>query len=159
MVAAPKVDLGLSANARKKVADALGDVLADHFVLALKTQNFHWNVTGPNFSGLHAMFGTQYEAMRDSADDIAERIRALGYPSPGGYAVYTQATNVKDAKGGESWQEMCAVLAADNDALVKRCREVKDAAEEAGDAETGDLMIERMGEMAKAAWMLRSQVG
>lgn len=153
-----KIDLGLSQNVRKKVADALGAALADHYLLALKTQNFHWNVTGPNFSGLHALFGTQYEALHAAVDEIAERIRALGYAAPGGFAAYLDLAGLKDAKGGETWQAMCTALAADNDALVKRCREIGDMADEAGDTETGDLMNGRKEEMSKAAWMLRSHV-
>mgnify|MGYP002784444703 FL=1 len=156
---AEKVDLGLGANVRKKVADGLAEVLADHYLLALKTQNFHWNVTGPNFQGLHTLFGTQYAALHLAIDELAERIRTLGFPAPGGFAVYGKLASLKEAKGGESWQEMCAQLAADNDALVKGCRKLGDMADEAGDTETGDLMNGRKEEMAKAAWMLRSHVG
>jgi len=156
---ADKVDLGLGANVRKKVADGLADVLADHYLLALKTQNFHWNVTGPNFQGLHTLFGAQYAALHAAIDEIAERIRTLGFPAPGGFAVYAKMATLKEAKGGEPWQEMCTLLAADNDALVKACRKLGDMADEAGDTETGDLMNGRKEEMAKAAWMLRSHLG
>ena len=156
---ADKVDLGLGANVRKKVADGLADVLADHYLLALKTQNFHWNVTGPNFQGLHTLFGTQYEALHLAVDVLAERIRTLGFSAPGGFAIYAKMASLKEAKGGETWQEMCAALAADNDALVRACRKLGDLADEAGDTETGDLMNGRKEEMAKAAWMLRSHVG
>jgi starvation-inducible DNA-binding protein len=153
------VNLGLSDNARKQVAEALGPILADHYLLALKTQNFHWNVTGPNFQGLHALFGTQYAALLAAVDVIAERIRTLGYPAPGGFAAYAKLATLPEAKGGESWSQMCGQLATDNDALVQRCRTARELAENMGDAETGDLMIERMDEMAKAAWMLRSHAG
>jgi len=156
---AEKVDLGLGANVRKKVADGLAEVLADHYLMALKTQHFHWNVTGPNFQGLHTLFGTQYAALHLAIDELAERIRTLGFPAPGGFAVYGKLASLKEAKGGESWQEMCAQLASDNDALVKACRKLGDMADEAGDTETGDLMNGRKEEMAKAAWMLRSHVG
>lgn len=153
------VSLGLSDNARKQVAESLGPILADHYLLALKTQNFHWNVTGPNFQGLHALFGTQYEALHAAVDEIAERIRTLGYPAPGGFAAYGKAATLQEAKGGESWSQMCDQLASDNDSLVARCRTVRELAESLGDAETGDLLIGRMDAMAKAAWMLRSHAG
>lgn len=139
---------------RKKVADGLAEVLADHYLLALKTQNFHWNVTGPNFAGLHTLFGTQYVALHTAVDELAERIRALGFPAPGGFAIYAKTASLKEAKGGEPWQEMCTALAADNDAPVKSCRKLGDLADEAG-----DLMNGRKEEMAKAAWMLRSHLG
>lgn len=153
------VSLGLSDNARKQAAESLGAILADHYLLALKTQNFHWNVTGPNFQGLHALFGAQYEALHAAVDEIAERIRTLGFPAPGGFAAYAKLATLPEAKGGESWSQMCEQLAADNDSLVQRCRPVRELVESLGDAETGDLMIQRMDAMAKASWMLRSHVG
>ncbi|TWT03062.1 Dps family protein [Reyranella sp. CPCC 100927] len=153
------VNLGLSDNARRQVAESLGAILADHYLLALKTQNFHWNVTGPNFQGLHALFGAQYAALHAALDEVAERIRTLGFPAPGGFVAYGKLATLPEAKGGESWGQMCEQLAADNDSLVQRCRPVRELAESLGDAETGDLMIERMDALAKAAWMLRSHVG
>lgn len=156
---ADKVDLGLGANVRKKVSEGLAEVMADHYVLALKTQNYHWNVTGPSFQGLHTLFETQYTALHLSVDLLAERIRALGYPAPGSFASFGKLATLKEAKGGENWEEMCSQLAADNDALVKACRKLGDLADEAGDTETGDLMNGRKEEMAKAAWMLRAHVG
>ncbi|HJQ58176.1 MAG TPA: Dps family protein [Vineibacter sp.] len=153
------VNLGLSDNARNQVAQSLGPVLADHYLLTLKTQNFHWNVTGPNFQGLHALFGTQYEALFAAVDEIAERIRALGFAAPGGFAAYAKLASLPEARGGETWTQMCEQLAVDNDSLAQRCRAVRELAEGMGDAETGDLMIERMDALAKAAWMLRSHVG
>jgi starvation-inducible DNA-binding protein len=60
---------------RKKIADGL---LADTYTLYLTTHNFHWNVTGPMFNTLHAMFMTQYTELWNAVDPIAERIRSLG---------------------------------------------------------------------------------
>ena len=97
------VSLGLSDNARKQVAESLGPILADHYLLTLKTQNFHWNVTGPNFQGLHSLFGTQYEALFAAVDEIAERIRALGFPAPGGFAAYGKVAK-PGARCANSWQ-------------------------------------------------------
>src|SRR5919197_211321 len=69
----------------QRVADALSNVLADTFVLYLKTHNFHWNVTGPMFQTLHSMFEEQYNELWTAGDLIAERIRALGFFAPGTY--------------------------------------------------------------------------
>ena len=151
-----KIDLGLTAATRSKVAAALRPVLADHYALAAKTHAFHWNVTGPNFIGLHELFGKQYLALLGAADDIAERMRALGSKAPGGLGTLAKLSSVKEPGDNEDWKQMCLTLAADCDALVKACRKVQDAAEDGGDVETGDLMIERMDVLAKDAWMLRS---
>jgi starvation-inducible DNA-binding protein len=152
------VNIGLSNNARKVSAEWLGRVLADSYLLYVKTQNFHWNVTGPHFGELHKMFGDQYEALADAIDEIAERIRALGHPAPGSMAVFQKLGSLTEAKGELSANEMISQLAEDNEAVIRVLREAKDAVEKAGDAETGDLFIERMQAHGKAAWMLRVQL-
>ena len=72
------IDIGISQDQRQQIADGLGRLLADTWVLYGKTHGFHWNVTGPMFNSLHGMFDTQYNELWDSLDEIAERIRALG---------------------------------------------------------------------------------
>ena len=74
----------LSVNRRKAIAEGLSRLLADSYTLYLKTHNFHWNVTGPMFSTLHTMFMDQYTELWNALDEIAERIRALGF-SPRGW--------------------------------------------------------------------------
>jgi starvation-inducible DNA-binding protein len=78
-----KTDIGIADKDRRKVADGLSHFLADSYTLYLKTHNFHWNVTGPMFNTLHAMFMTQYSEQWTALDEIAERIRALGHRAPG----------------------------------------------------------------------------
>ncbi len=153
-----KIDIGLKDNSRKTVADALGKVLADTYTLYLKTHNFHWNVTGPNFYSLHKQFEELYTELAAAVDEIAERIRALGHLAPGSYAAFGKLTTVKEATGVPAARDMVRQLAADNELVVRSAREVKDLAESVGDVETGDLMIERMQVHEKAAWMLRVQL-
>lgn len=153
------INIGLSDKARKTSAEALGEVLANSYALYLKTQNFHWNVTGPLFGTLHEMFGAQYAALALAIDEIAERIRALGHVAPGGLAAFAKLATVKDAPATPpSAAEMVKALAADHEALVRIARAARDKVEAGGDAESGDLLIERMDAHAKTAWMLRVQV-
>lgn len=77
------INIGISADDRQKIAHGLSGLLADSYTLYLMTHNFHWNVTGPQFNGLHQMFMTQYTEQWNALDMIAERIRALGHPAPG----------------------------------------------------------------------------
>src|SRR3569623_1479148 len=76
------IDIGIAEQDRKEIAEALSRMLADSYVLYLKTHNFHWNVTGPMFQTLHTKFMTQYTELWNALDLIAERIRSLGYPAP-----------------------------------------------------------------------------
>ena len=69
-----KISIGLTDAGRKAIADSLVKVLADTYALALKTQNYHWNVTGPSFAQYHAMFEEQYTALYAAGDEVAERM-------------------------------------------------------------------------------------
>ena len=51
-----KINIGIDAAQREQIAAGLSRVLADSYLLYLKTHNFHWNVTGPQFESLHALF-------------------------------------------------------------------------------------------------------
>jgi DNA-binding ferritin-like protein len=79
----------------------LSKLLADTYTLYLTTHNFHWNVTGPMFSTLQAMFMTQYTELWNAVDPIAERIRALGHPAPGSYAQFGRLITLGDAPADE----------------------------------------------------------
>ena len=81
-----KIDIGINSTDRKEIAQGLSHFLADAYTLYLKTHNFHWNITGPMFNSLHTMFETQYTEQWTALDEIAERIRALGFNAPGSYA-------------------------------------------------------------------------
>src|SRR5437773_6142200 len=90
------IDIGISADNRKAIADGLSRLLADTYTLYLTTHNFHWNVTGPMFNTLHTMFMTQYTELWNAVDPIAERIRALGHTAPGSYGRFGQLSSIAD---------------------------------------------------------------
>lgn len=157
--AASDMNIGLGANARKEVSACLGQMLASTYILQLKTQNYHWNVTGPQFNGLHTLFGTQYDAIALAVDEIAERIRSLGHITPASYREFGPASVVKEDKSAVTdANEMVANLAADNELVAKHCREWLARVQKAGDEGSADLLIRRMQEHEKAAWMLRSHL-
>jgi len=153
----PAIDTGLGEQARTSVAQGLGAVLASSFALALKTQNFHWNVTGPRFHGLHNMFEEQYTDLYEATDDIAERIRALGHTAQGGLSAFASQSTVEDApEAAPEAAEMVATLANDHQSLAKLIRGQISGAAEAGDEVTVGLLTDRLGVHEKTAWMLRS---
>lgn len=151
-------NIGIQEGHRKAVCQGLDRVLADSYTLYLKTHNFHWNVTGPRFSSLHALFETQYTELAAAVDEIAERVRALGFPAPGSYKQFTQLTSIDEETGVPSAEEMVRQLSADNETVVRTARAAFPAAEEAGDEATKDLLTQRMAAHEKAAWMLRSHL-
>ncbi len=152
-------DLGIPDDQRRAIAHGLSRLLADTYTLYLKTHNFHWNVTGPQFNSLHLMFETQYTELALAVDAIAERIRALGEPAPGSYSAYAALATVKEADGVPKADDMVAQLAADQATVVRTARAVFPAADAAHDEPTADLLTQRMQVHEKTAWMLRAQLG
>ena len=150
------IDLGISDKARLEIADGLSRLLADTYTLYLKTHNFHWNVTGPQFNSLHLMFENQYTELADAVDLIAERIRALGVPAPGSYSAFAALSSIAEAQGNPPAEEMVAILAADQLAVVRTARSVFPVADEAHDEPTADLLTQRMQVHEKTGWMLRA---
>jgi starvation-inducible DNA-binding protein len=156
VVTAPPMDTGIAEKDRAKIAAGLSVLLADNFTLYLKTHNFHWNVTGPMFNTLHLMFETQYNELWTANDQIAERIRSLGYPAPATLGEYEKLSSIKETPGQPKAEEMVALLVAGNEAVARTARSIFPAVEEAGDEATADLLTQRMQMHEKNAWMLRA---
>lgn len=150
--------IGMRDNTRQAIAESLGRVLADSYILYLKTQNFHWNVTGRNFHALHAMFEEQYQELAGAVDEVAERIRALGRPAPGSYREFAELGSLAEAQGRPDAETMVRTLAEDHETLARLVRESVNLAEEAGDHATVDLLGGRLTAHEKTAWMLRSSL-
>jgi starvation-inducible DNA-binding protein len=152
------VNTGIPEAERKAIAEGLSHVLADTYTLYLKTHNFHWNVTGPLFNTLHQMFMTQYTALAITVDDVAERIRALGFPAPGSYAAFAKLSAIRDEDGVPSAEDMIRRLVVGHETLVRTARNAFPAAEKGADEATADLLTQIMRASEKTAWMLRSQI-
>jgi len=153
-----KIDIGISEKDRQEISAGLARLLADSYTLYLKTHNYHWNVTGPQFNTLHQMFETQYSELAIAVDDIAERIRALGEPAPGSYKAYAKLTSIEEEEGLPSAEDMVRQLVKGQEAVVRTARKAFKAAEAANDEPTADLLTQRMQVHEKNAWMLRSMV-
>ena len=141
---------------RAAIAEGLSRLLADTYTLYLKTHNFHWNVTGPMFNTLHTMFEPQYTELALAVDDIAERIRALGFPAPGTYAAYSKLSSIKEQEGIPAAEEMIKLLVEGQEAVVRTARGIFPLLEKVSDEPTADLLTQRMQIHEKTAWMLRS---
>lgn len=150
------VDVATKPADRKKIADALEQFLADSYTLYLKTHNYHWNVTGPQFGALHLMFENQYIDLANAVDLIAERIRALGYHAAGSYQEFSARTTVAEGQPGTNAMEMVKQLAQDNQTVARAAASVIEVADAAGDQPTVDIATTRQELHEKNAWMLRS---
>lgn len=150
------IDIGIPDKDRKKIVAGLSKMLADSYILYLKTHNFHWNVTGPMFNSLHVMFMGQYTELWNALDPIAERIRSLGHPAPGSYKKFAALSSIKEEEGTPSATDMIKQLIAGQEAVVRTARAAFKIADAADDQPTADLLTQRMEVHEKNAWMLRS---
>jgi starvation-inducible DNA-binding protein len=155
--AAPAISIGIGEKDRAAIAAGLSKLLADTYTLYLTTHNFHWNVTGPMFNTLHAMFMTQYTELWNAVDPIAERIRALGHAAPGSYAQFGKLSSIADAPATPpKAMEMVRILVQGHEAVARTARSVFPLADKADDQPTADLLTQRLDIHEKTAWMLRS---
>jgi starvation-inducible DNA-binding protein len=154
---APAPNIGIDEKDRAAITEGLGRLLADTYTLYLTTHNFHWNVTGPMFNTLHAMFMTQYTELWTAVDPIAERIRSLGHPAPGSYAQFGKLSSLKDAPATPPKAlEMVRILVEGHEAVARTARSIFPLADKAGDEPTADLLTQRLTVHEQTAWMLRS---
>lgn len=144
---------GMSDQDRSTVAAALGEILDGTYRLLVKTHVHHWNVVGPLFHPLHLMTEAQYQDLFAAADVLAERIRALGHPT-----APPRVGTEKPRTAAMSVADLVADLVADNETLIRTMRDAAEAAEEAHDPVTHDLLVARMAVHEKAVWMLRAVI-
>ena len=152
----PHISVASDAD-RERLSQQLAGAVADTYMLMVKTHGYHWNVAGPLFVSIHELTEQQYQDLFEAADDLAERIRALGHKSPGSYRDFAEATAIEDDDGKpKTAKQMVEALAHDNEQIARRMKQASDIAEECGDKVTEDMLIDRMQTHEQNAWMLRA---
>jgi starvation-inducible DNA-binding protein len=146
----------LGRSACEQNSQSLSQILADTYILYLKTQNFHWNVTDERFHSMHEMFEEQYKELAEAVDELAERIRMLKSKAPGSMRQFLELTTLEEAEEGISGNDMLRALCHDREAVARHIRPKIDECIKLGDQGTGDLLIQHLRMHEKAAWMLRS---
>ena len=152
------VKTGIDRKDRKMLSELMGRALASTYVLYHKTHAFHWNITGPLFYSVHNMTEDQYNSLAEAIDDIAERIRAIGFRAPTGLAAYIADSRVEDVVDDKDAEGMIRQLANDNQLVATQLRDAVMEAEKVDDVYTADLLTARIGAHEEAAWMLNALV-
>jgi len=153
-----KTDIGISEKNRKKITQVLSPLLADTYTLYLKTQNFHWNVTGRDFYELHLLFEKQYNELSGAIDELAERIRALDFPVHASFKQFIEDTQFKTDNAIPDSDKMLQQLAHDHAAICSSIRIAITNLEDTDDVGTIDLLTRRLQEHEKTVWMLKSSL-
>ena len=153
-----KTHSGVAREDRAALAECLSQALANSYLLYLKTQNFHWNVVGPMFYSVHKLTEAQYEDLAEAIDDIAERIRAIGFIAPGSFEQFRALGMLEEETGTPDTQAMIKQLALDNEACSRTLRAAVEEAEKVEDVKTADLLTERIGQHEENTWMLTALI-
>ena len=151
-----EINIGITETDRSRSAEAVKALLASTYALYLKTHGYHWNVEGPHFQQLHALFMEQYTEMWNAVDELAERIRALGKYAPSSYSEMAMLSSISEEVGQPDWRAMVINLAKGHEDVAMSARQVLRVAEEIGDDATADVVTPRITLHEKTAWMLRA---
>lgn len=130
--------------------------LADAYAFQLKVNNYHWNVTGPNFPQYHEFLGKLYQEVFASTDNIAEQIRALGAYAPGSFTRFIELTDIEDEVNIPTSNEMISRLVSDNDKYLETLNMAFKLANQFDKQGLVNFLADRIDVHNKHAWMLRS---
>ena len=145
----------LGANARGDISGALNSVLADVFALYLKTKNFHWHVSGPNFRDYHLMFDEQAGDLFEMTDVLAERVRKVGGNTLRSIGQIAKMTTVEDNDADYvDPQDMLAELRDDNQQLIGRMRAAHGVCDEHNDKASTSILELFIDAAEKRVWFL-----
>lgn len=137
---------------------SLKTILADSVLLYLKTQNYHWNVEGPQFKSIHDLLELQYTDLAGAIDHIAELIRVYGEKAPGTFAAYKAISTIPDGDEHANASTMLTHLLEDQERIVKNLHIGIQAAHDANDDAASDALTQRVAVHQKNHWMLASML-
>jgi starvation-inducible DNA-binding protein len=139
----------------KEISTDLRKLLADVFALYVKTKNFHWHMTGPNFRDYHLLLDDQGEQIFGMSDVVAERIRKLGDVALRSIGDIVRHQRVHDNDASSLTPEaMLTDLLANNQELIKYLRATHDVCGQHNDVATASLIENWIDESERRAWFL-----
>lgn len=149
---------GISQKAGRQIADLLQKQLSTYNDLHLTLKHVHWNVVGPHFIGVHEMIDPQVLLVRGYADEVAERIAALGASPQGTPGAIVKDRTWDDYSVGRDTVE--AHLAALDLVYTGVIEDTRRAIErlEGLDPVTQDMLIEHAAQLEKFQWFVRAHL-
>ena len=153
-----QTNTGISEQNRQNIVNILDALLADEYVLYTKTRNYHWNVVGPHFNDYHKAFEEQYDGLSEDIDEIAERIRALGFKASSSLDEFQKNSQLSEHPGEHpDANTMASNLLNDHETVIQAIRKkIPEIGDKYGDVGTEDFLTSLMEKHEKTAWMLRS---
>lgn len=153
-------EIGIKTQDLNEITKRLGQILADEFVLYVRTLNAHWNVEGPDFYNKHLFFEVQYKQLADVIDTVAERIRALGHYAPATLSTYIGLTSFTEQpmEQNDSSSFIGSLLEGHYVIITGLRQFINEFADVLKDAGTGDFATGLIETHEKMAWMLRAHL-
>jgi starvation-inducible DNA-binding protein len=149
----------LAAKVRSQVIPLLNQHLADTTDLFTQVKTAHWNVKGPHFIALHALFDKLAAELPEQADTVAERVTALGGLAVGTLRQAAATSRLPDLPGGTvDGLALVRALAERYAALAASARAAIDTSTALGDAGTADLFTELVRDLDKSLWFLEAHL-
>jgi starvation-inducible DNA-binding protein len=146
---------GFDSEQVKNISSVLNALLADVFVLYLKTKNFHWHMSGPHFRDYHLLLDQQGEQIFAITDDIAERVRKVGGATIRSIGQIGKLQRISDNdQEFVPARDMLLELHADNKSLIESLRTAHEVASKANDFATTSLIEVWIDEAERRAWFL-----
>ena len=149
----------LSRVSAVEICGALRLLLADVFVLYVKTKNFHWHMTGSHFRDYHLLLDEQADQIFAMTDAIAERARKTGGSSLRSISDIARHQRLKDNNcEGIEPKEMLQELRADNLQLMRFLRATHEVCERHDDVATASLIEGWIDQAERRTWFLSETV-
>ena len=141
------------------MTEVLNRQVANMGLLYVKLHNYHWFVKGEGFFTLHSKFEELYDEITLHYDELAERLLAIGGKPVATMAETISMSSLQEASGNEQASAMVTQIINDFEQVAKEMKEGIEAAEQAGDQPTADLLTGLRQSFEKHVWMLKAYNG
>lgn len=139
----------------RAVTETVNPLIADAFVLYVKTKNYHWHLYGPHFNDYHHLFDEQAEAILESIDEMAERVRKIGGTTIRSISHVSQLQTIEDDNDDlVPPEKMVKRLAEDNSRVAKSVREAIAVCDKNRDSATSNLLQDVLDKTERRTWFL-----
>lgn len=154
-----KPNLGIPEPLLQTVSIELNKLLADEFILQTKTRNYHWNIEGVNFHEMHRFYEQQINELDEVIDEIAERIRAIGFYAEARLEDYLKLTSLIEQPYTSSQNDQLKYLLGSHETIINNLRRlIPFFADKNKDLGSSDFVTQLLEKHEKMAWMLRAHL-
>jgi starvation-inducible DNA-binding protein len=150
--------LGFDKSEATELVDSLNALLCNYMVLYQKIRNFHWNVKGPEFFDVHEKFEEEYLTAAEDIDDVAERVRILGFTPTSTLKEYIAKADIEEPSGEVAAMDMVRAIVADYETLISFIIDAIDLASEHGDVGTKEMLQAMLLTKEEKHWMFSAFV-